>query len=344
MRKACLIFVLGLALACSGPLTSLACTTFVLDDNGRHLMGHNYDWDLDDCLIMVNKKGVIKTAYTPSWEKGRPLTWASQYGSVTFNQYGREFPSGGMNQAGLIIETMALSATQYPPADHRPFVGSTSQWKQFILDTCATVKQVLDTRGKVRLALRPQSFGLHFLLSDRSGDCAVIEFLGGKYKAYTGKDLPVKVLTNSTYQESLAAWDKDGPGLQVGYAASSLRRFSTAADMVRRFSPAKHPKPLGYAFDILEAVAKPERTQWRIVYDDQNLTITYFTQANPKMRSIDLRKLDFSCKTPVMVLDANAGSGDLSARFAPYSYEKNRKLMGGSFGKTYFLRSLSASR
>jgi choloylglycine hydrolase len=26
--------------------------------------------------------------------------WTSRYGSITFNQYGREFPSGGINEKG----------------------------------------------------------------------------------------------------------------------------------------------------------------------------------------------------------------------------------------------------
>jgi penicillin V acylase-like amidase (Ntn superfamily) len=31
---------------------------------------------------------------------------------VTFNQYGRNFPSGGMNEAGLVIELMWLEGSR----------------------------------------------------------------------------------------------------------------------------------------------------------------------------------------------------------------------------------------
>lgn len=31
------------------------------------------------------------------------LGWTSRYASVTFNQWGREFPMDGMNEAGLVV-------------------------------------------------------------------------------------------------------------------------------------------------------------------------------------------------------------------------------------------------
>jgi choloylglycine hydrolase len=33
---------------------------------------------------------------------GKTISWISKYGSITFNQYGREFPTGGMNEKGLV--------------------------------------------------------------------------------------------------------------------------------------------------------------------------------------------------------------------------------------------------
>ena len=51
-------------------------------------------------------------------------TWTAQYGSITFNQYGRELPTGGINEAGLVVESMALSEARYPEPDHRPYIGA----------------------------------------------------------------------------------------------------------------------------------------------------------------------------------------------------------------------------
>ena len=78
-----------------------ACSTFVLKSNHLQVYGRNYDWDLDDALVIVNKRGCIKKSADRPGEKGERAIWTVKYGSVTFNQYGREFPMGGMNEVGL---------------------------------------------------------------------------------------------------------------------------------------------------------------------------------------------------------------------------------------------------
>jgi penicillin V acylase-like amidase (Ntn superfamily) len=75
---------------------SLACTTFCLANKDEVLFGRNYDWMIGDALIFVNKRSVIKIATVE--ESPTPAKWMSKYGSVTFNQYGRELPTGGMNR------------------------------------------------------------------------------------------------------------------------------------------------------------------------------------------------------------------------------------------------------
>ena len=95
-----------------------ACTTFCLKRGSQAVFGKNYDWGVGDGLVIVNKRGVAKTALIPPQEK--PARWVSRYGSLTFNQYGRELPSGGMNEAGLALELMWLDETRYPAPDGRP--------------------------------------------------------------------------------------------------------------------------------------------------------------------------------------------------------------------------------
>ena len=50
----------------------------------------------------------------------------------------------------------------------------------------------------------PRSDGVHFLVGDSKGNCASIEFIGGKMVCHTGQTMPVKVLANSTYDQSAA--------------------------------------------------------------------------------------------------------------------------------------------
>ena len=42
---------------------------------------------------------------------------------------------------------------------------------------------------------------------------------------------------------------------------------------------------------------------------------------NHRVRHLALKDLDFSCRTPVLMLDAHAGSGDLLKRLQPYSHK-----------------------
>jgi penicillin V acylase-like amidase (Ntn superfamily) len=102
------------------------------------------------------------------------------YGSVTFNQCGREFPHGGMNEAGLVVELMWFDGTRYPPRDGRQAVSELS-WIQYMLDTCATTAEVVDMAARVRIA---GSVPIHFLVADRSGASASIEFIDGKLASH----------------------------------------------------------------------------------------------------------------------------------------------------------------
>ena len=54
--SACFFFI------CVIPQTGQPCTTFCLDKGDQLLFGRNYDWMIDDCLAVVNKRGVSKTA------------------------------------------------------------------------------------------------------------------------------------------------------------------------------------------------------------------------------------------------------------------------------------------
>jgi hypothetical protein len=53
-------------------------------------------------MLVVNKRGVSKTALVDP--PNRSAKWTSRYGSLTFNQFGREFPSGGTRANRALIE------------------------------------------------------------------------------------------------------------------------------------------------------------------------------------------------------------------------------------------------
>jgi penicillin V acylase-like amidase (Ntn superfamily) len=314
------------------------CTTFCFKNNGAWIFGRNYDFEIEYGLIIVNKRGVAKTALLSPGTVGQPEKWVSKYGSMTFNQFGRELPLGGMNEAGLIIELMWLSPTEYPNSDQRPALREL-QWIQYQLDTAATVQDVIASDKAVRI--ETNSMPIHFLLCDRKGGAAAIEFLGGRMRVYAGKDLPVKALTNNTYEYcldflKLSGSDETKPSFKQ--ANNSLRRFVWAAKGTQAWDAKTSKDPVGYAFQILDKADLPN-SKFRIVYDVQAGRIYFRTKSTPGVRWIDFRQFDYSCGTPVKILDILADlKGDVTSQFQDYTWEANYNLIKKSFSETSFLK------
>jgi choloylglycine hydrolase len=296
------LFVTLLAWCCTA---ASACTTFMLQGGGRIYFGRNLDWQWEEALVLVNPRGLRKTAFVPPGHTA--ATWTARYRSVTFNQVGRELPYGGMNEAGLVVETMWLEESQYPSRDDRPEL-SILQWIQYQLDTCRTVQEVLATNGKVRLEPSTVPAKVHFLVADASGEGATLEFLGGRLVVHRGRELPCRALANSTYGASTAHYRAD-PGRGGGTGPlpepTSLRRFARAARRAESFRPGTDGQDLDYAFATLEQVRSRE-TVWRIVYDLGRRRIHFLTRSNPRRRVLDLRALDFEPGRPVFFVDIQA--------------------------------------
>jgi penicillin V acylase-like amidase (Ntn superfamily) len=152
---------------------------------------------------------------------------------------------------------------------------------------------------------------------------------------YTNETMPVKALTNITYKELIEFW-KEGK-LPITNLGRSVERFATVADMLKEYDPKTLKSAVDYAFDILKNVAAVGAitTEWSIVYDIKNLRIYFRTLENEKNRHINLKSFDFSCKTPVKVLDIQADqSGDVTKKFIAYTQQINRGLLRNSFKKT----------
>lgn len=74
MKRSPAAIFLALALCASwASLPASACTTFCLHKGPRALFGKNYDWSVADGLLVVNKRGVEKTAPLPPSEL--PARW-----------------------------------------------------------------------------------------------------------------------------------------------------------------------------------------------------------------------------------------------------------------------------
>jgi len=305
MRKAFIILLLvSISQIC------FACTTFLLKGKDQLVFGRNYDWITGQGVLNTNQRGLFKTSITVKDQK--TISWTSKYGSLTFNQYGKEFPTGGMNEKGLVVELMWLDGTQYASKDDRAALN-VLQWLQYQLDNCSTIEEVIASDKLVRIS--NGEVPLHYLIADANGNAATIEFLKGKMVVHKGKDLPFPVLTNHDYGYSLDKMkenDTDGN--------NSLERFATACSMVKEFRSSDNTSSINYSFNILKAVAQGNYTKWSIVYDIKNKQIYFKTDGHADIKTISFADIDFSCNKPAKSFLLNQDvKGDIKSKLVDHT-------------------------
>lgn len=156
------------------------------------------------------------------------LTWTSRHPSVVLSGWDA-LTSEGVNGAGLAAHVLLLEASAWEAPDARPAVGNL-MWAQWVLDTCATVDEVLEAMRHVRLAdvpVRGMSLGVHLAVEDRHGAAAVIEVLADGVAIHEGRD--ARVVTNdpplSQQLEGLAAFRAFGGHRDLPGDVDAISRF-----------------------------------------------------------------------------------------------------------------------
>ncbi len=329
-----LLFTIGMLFV---GMPVFSCTTFVYKTpDGKLYFGRNFDFPAGMGHIQINKRGVAKFSMPPQGEE--VFEWTSLFGSISFNQNGREFPYGGMNEAGLIIEQMWHQEAQYPEKDARP--GLTElQWIQYQLDRSATIEELIASDSALRIS-NASVATLHFLVADSTGAAAVIEFLDGKMRVYKEAELPYSALANCSYEVSLDYKNRklnDSGAVFSGWTENSSGRFSKAAAMLSKNSPVDYA--IDYCYAILDSVSQGNQTQWRIVYDQKASTIYYLSLEQPLMQKVSLNDFDFSCEQADLYIDMQAVNKEGSA-LAKFSADANYALINGVCEAVEFLSQL----
>jgi len=346
MKKIISVLIFTILCICLVPVTGLPSTTFVLNNSGQPVYGKNMDSVHMPAYVIVNKRGVAKTSANLAQEPdANHISWTSQYGSVTFNFIAREWSHDGINEAGLFISTIqgeGLMSDEYPEPDSRAPMGPL-QCVQYQLDNFSTVDEVIASFQSIRPAKPPENSttpALNWLVADSQGKCANIEFLDGKMVCHTNWTLPVRVLSNSTYKQSIVYFWKYrfrnlfSPIPIPEDNKPSLLRFAVAGDMVKKYRPQSSGRAVDYAFQILQDVeVSPtyHSALWSAVYDSANKQIHFRSWNNDRIRWIDLSAFDYSCTTPVKVLDTRADlAGDVTNSFVDYTKEIDLEMLKNS--------------
>ena len=310
----------------------LACTTFFITTPTQKVFGRNYDWMIGTGQIIENKRGLVKTSLIKSGETS--ISWTSKFGSMTFNQFGKEFPLGGMNEKGLVVEVLWLEEAVYPTKDTRKSINEL-QWIQYQLDNYASVTEVINSDKFLRI--NSEQGNLHYMLADKSGNSATIEFINGKTVITQGENLQFKVLTNNTMSKSKSYLNEHtgfGGTKAISNKIDSKDRYVRTCKNMKAY---KGENAVDYAFSSLENVTY-SATVWSIVYDLTNMIIYYKTEDNKNRRSFSFNNFNFKCSSVIKTLDMNTtSSGNVNSSFVNYSYAKNEEFIEIAFEEIEFL-------
>lgn len=301
------------------------------------LVGRNMDWPGPMAgNIWIGARGAKRVGFPGD---ANSFDWVSRYGNVSRFAWNLG-ASDGINEVGLGAHLLWLSESDFGPRDPaRPALG-TFQWAQYFLDQCASVAECVAATEATTFQVQPQTLQLHgkempltihLALEDKSGDSAVIEYIGGQPKVYHGR--ANQVMTNSPpydmQADHLKQYQGFGGTLPLPGTQSTADRFVRASYYLPRLE--KSPSlDWSYAglLSIMRNAAQPfeiggdnpfdAATQWRTVLNLSDSVYAYESSYRPNLVWIDLKKLDFS-KSQVLDLDAADLIGEVSGKFQPHA-------------------------
>ena len=303
-----------------------ACTRFVYQGGaGQVVTGRTMDWKEDiGTNLWVFPKGMARTGETGA----NSITWTSKYGSVIASGYDIA-TTDGLNEVGLVANVLWLVESEYPEYDGKSPGLAISAWAQFVLDNYGTVAEAVE-------GLRAEPFTIvaakvpgsemlatvHLSLSDKSGDSAIVEYIGGKQVIHHSRDY--QVMTNSpVFEQQLALnayWKEIGGTVMLPGTNRAADRFARASFYVNAIPKTDDPvETIASAFSVIRNVSVPfgistpdqpniSSTRWRTVIDHKRGLYFFESVLAPNVFWVDLAKFDLAAQTgKVMKLDLGPG-------------------------------------
>ena len=162
------------------------CTRLVyLGPDDMVVTGRSMDFSIDiPANLWIFPKGIMRSGQVGP----NSISWQAKYGSVIASSWDIATPDG-MNEQGLVANLLWLVASEYQPFDKngdKPGL-SIAAWAQYVLDSFATVQEVVDELRQERFTLVSEFIPgtdkfttVHLSVSDASGDSAIFEYIAGK--------------------------------------------------------------------------------------------------------------------------------------------------------------------
>lgn len=289
-----------------------ACSSFFFNSDSR-IFAKNFDWSFGEGYILKNQRNQKKFAY--GFRNSNVASWTSKFGSITFNQNGKEFPYGGINEKGLVIEQLWLSSSQYQ--DNKNQEISELEWIQYQLDNYQSVEEIVENINS--LTIKPIA-SIHYMIADKNGNSAVIEFLNGKVKI-DKQNSKFQAITNESSEDS-----KKYSKLNKIINSDSRTHFDRYCILENQLASANQLN-INSAFDFLNSVKVSEpnyKSFWSIVYDLEKGEIYFQSVANPNIKSIKMADFDFNTFTEFSEINSD------TICFKSYTSEDNFRLLAPS--------------
>ena len=289
---------------------SIACSAFYFNGENK-IFAKNFDWGFGQGYLIKNIRGQQKYAY--GFRGNNVAGWTSKFGSITFNQVGKEFPYGGINEKGLVIEQLWLGNTEYQENNNKTI--SELEWIQYQLDNYETVDDVIKNINN--LTIKPVA-KIHYFLADRNGVTAVIDFVNGEVKI-DRQQSKFQVITNESSEDSKKYYDfnKDiNPNSRSHFDRYCILRNNLNVENLS----------ISESFKKLNLVKEDEpnyKSYWSIVYDINKLEFYFKSVDNSEIKKVSLKDFSFhsNSNTEFSLINSN------KVNFQPYSSNDNLRLL-----------------
>jgi len=311
MNKVKIVSILLISIIFLFPKNIKACSSFFFNYDNK-LLAKNFDWYSGKGLIIKNIRHQQKYAY--GFHGENVAKWTSKYGSITFNQIGKEFPYGGINEKGLVIEQLWFEKSEYQNNHNNEI--SELEWIQYQLDNYSSIDEVIENIKD--LTIKPIAT-IHYILADKTGNSAVIEFINGK-TVITKGNTKTQVITNESVHESKEYYDSNN--VINSNSRMHLDRYCILQNNLKK----QNLEPLD-AFKKLKLVAENRedyKTYWSIVYDIDNLEVYFKSKDQQNIKRFSLTDLNFENTTEYSKINSK------KINFNKYSEKRNNELLSSA--------------
>ena len=289
-----------------------ACSRVVwVSPDNQVFVGRTQDWtEKAGSAFRVHPRGEQRVGAVAQ----NPHKWTSKYGSLVLTAYDIGTHEG-VNEKGLSAHALYLAVeAAFGDRDPKRQGIGIMQWVQYYLDNFATVAEAVEAQKSFAFQIEPLILPngyptlVHVSLSDKTGDSAVIEYIGGKARIY--HDRRFTVMTNEpTYDkqiENLKQYRTFGGDKPLPGERTPSDRFVRAAYYANGLpKPASPGEGAAYMFSVIRNVSVPfglgdpdrpnvASTIFRTVIDMTGQRYYFESTYAPNVVWIDYSKLDFS--------------------------------------------------